>query len=1414
MAEKILGIDLGTNSIGIALRNPNNADDLSGQLEYFSSDIFHAGAGNGKQGEYSLAAERTKHRLNRRLYETRRRRLWATLKLLINKGCCPMDPKSLEQWSTYDKARNLFRSYPISDTPFEEWIKMDFDGDGKPDYTSPYQLRRELATVQLDFSKKINLFKLGRAMYHIAQRRGFKSSKGETISSQEAEAEGETVSTDTILELKKSEQKWSHDLLALQEQNGLHTIGEAFALLEDKGERIRASQYKATRDLYEKEIKYIFQYQNGLSTDSTLYLGLTSKKKGEGTIFYRKPLRSQKRNVGKCTLEPSKKRCPQSHPEFEKFRAWSFINNIKYKKTPDDNYHELSIELKRKLYNEKFISRVCRTFPSSDISKFIKKETGGTIFNFEDRVTVSGCPVIARLRNLLGEDWEHWSKEGRRNHRAGKKSADIHQVKYTAYDLWHICFERDDPEDVKEFSSAQLGFDDQQTKNLVRLWSDINEGYAMLSLKAIKNINRMLVRGLIYSDAVMLAKVPEILELDEDSIECLIADYKEKIKQKVTNTKSLYKIANNLIADYKSTVLENRYADHNTGYVLDEDDYNDILRHIVSYYGKTEWDGMSSEYQSEVITTVSNLFQEFFRSSKRSFYQVPREDIALKDYLQAKFPQIPDAEWNKLYHPSDIAAEKPQYFKSDRSQWRLNKPLIGGMKNPVVMRTLSILRKKINDMLDAGLMTCYDTKVVIETARELNDSNWRKAIRDFNLKREKENDQIKSWLKEIYSAKGKSINDTDVDKARFCIEQSENSLYDIAPKKEPYYNLKDIKKIKLAKEQHFICMYTGNVISMAKLLDGISYDFEHTLPRSQSFDNSDMNLTVCDAHYNRQIKKNRIPTKCPNYYNDVVINGVEYKAIKPRLEMWENKIKSIEGTLFYWKKKAHEATDKDRKDLCLQQCHEWSMELQYWKSKLERFTMTEIKDGFRNRQLVDTGIITKYAVIYLKTIFNQVDVEKGIVTSVFRKMLGIQSQDMPKERSLHSHHAIDATMLTVIPVAAKRDRMLRYFYQIEEKNKILEATKDNDNREALLMEIDGLKRKIQVEIRDCRLGKTPENVADFIEEHILVNHHSRVNALNIAKRRQRVRGKVCKNEDGKDKFISSDSIRGKIHKDTFYGAITQWTKDAEGRIITDEHNHPIADKDIKFVCRVPLVYGDMGFKDWDGLKKSIVDKNVFNILISQFPEGTSFKEACEIGFYMFDHNGKKVNRMRHVRCYASVKSAKPITEHVYKSKKNYKSFAYVAAGDLYTLCVYEGNGKKEFKTYSLYDICQNKCSGEDIYPLSYTSPKGDMLKLTTKLHVGDYVLFYKDCPEELYDLSITNLGKRLYVIKGFESDGPRIVLEKHIIANAEGKGSPVKDYDELPKKIRQSASKLKFIVNGVDFNIKMHSGGNIIEFIR
>src|SRR5690606_29230900 len=256
--SKIFGLDLGTNSIGWALRD---SDLIGNQIEKFGVLTFNKGVGNGKTGEYSYAAERTKKRSTRRLYQARKYRLWATLEHLIIEGYCPLTIEDLNKWRHYDKneARknnNAGRVYPVHNLAFDAWIKLDFNNDGMPDYTSPYQLRKELAQTKLDFNKEENRYKLGRALYHIAQRRGFKSSrKGADDIKEKETSDGEA------LDLQYSEKKKNKVIAELFEKyTDAKTIGWLFALLEDDKIRVREAiaQY-AIRENYKDEIKFIFQ---------------------------------------------------------------------------------------------------------------------------------------------------------------------------------------------------------------------------------------------------------------------------------------------------------------------------------------------------------------------------------------------------------------------------------------------------------------------------------------------------------------------------------------------------------------------------------------------------------------------------------------------------------------------------------------------------------------------------------------------------------------------------------------------------------------------------------------------------------------------------------------------------------------------------------------------------------------------------------------------------------------------------------------------------------------------------------------------------------------------------------------------------------------------------------------------------
>lgn len=278
-------------------------------------------------------------------------------------------------------------------------------------------------------------------------------------------------------------------------------------------------------------------------------------------------------------------------------------------------------------------------------------------------------------------------------------------------------------------------------------------------------------------------------------------------------------------------------------------------------------------------------------------------------------------------------------------------------------------------------------------------------------------------------------------------------------------------------------------------------------------------------------------------------------------------------------------------------------------------------------------------------------------------------------------------------------------------------------------------------------------------------------------------------------WIKGDSIRGELHKDTFYGAITR-NKDFENPI---------------YVVRRELKHKkneqDTGFKNWEELGKVIVNKDLIKMMKEQFPENTDFKTAVEQGIYMLDKNGNKVNQIRHVRCEVpSVKNPLEIKEQTYKSDKEHKNKYYAAMGDLYAMSRYESEDKKkiEYKVWSLFDISENRKSiGEDIPQLSNGKTLSHILTR------GDLLLIYNTSQQELYSMDNIQLQQRLYVVRGFESPYT-IKLIKSLNAQQDkdlGKGENIKSFDNTPEKIRQSVNKLNYLIKGKDFDL---IGGEIV----
>ena len=288
---KKIGLDIGSSSLGWYI-DKNDKGVVT----------FSTGMSKGQSGGYtSPTKDRREARSKRNLIRARKYRKWALLEIL-KEEYCPLNKKELDRWSKYQKG--LTQTFP-ENKEFLKWLACDFTYQDGIKYKNPYELR----VKALDSA--LTKHELGRILYHLVQRRGYKDI-GETDQETEKQIK------------RRSENGFQN---ALDENR---TIGEALKKeFIDKNERAR-NQYPY-REEYKNELELVLKSQ-GFSIEKNekgVYLDDFVHKVWKAIIWQR-PLRSQKGNIGKCVFEPSKQRCPVSHPAFEVFRALQFINTIKF----------------------------------------------------------------------------------------------------------------------------------------------------------------------------------------------------------------------------------------------------------------------------------------------------------------------------------------------------------------------------------------------------------------------------------------------------------------------------------------------------------------------------------------------------------------------------------------------------------------------------------------------------------------------------------------------------------------------------------------------------------------------------------------------------------------------------------------------------------------------------------------------------------------------------------------------------------------------------------------------------------------------------------------------------------------------------------------------------------------------------
>ncbi|HEY9090731.1 type II CRISPR RNA-guided endonuclease Cas9 [Parasphingorhabdus sp.] len=344
-----LGLDIGTNSIGWALYDGNSIRDIG--VRIFSD-------GRDPKSGASLAVDRRDARAMRRRRDRYLGRRKALLRELVKHGLMPEDKQAAKALEKED----------------------------------PYDLRAKA------LDHPLTSYELGRALFHLNQRRGFKSNRKADRTSGAGE-DGKIANGTKALDVA-------------MEATGARTLGEFLRQRDVKRVRMRPEadgyDFYPDRKHYEEEFAAIWDAQAPHHPDI-----LTTKAKDafHRIIFFQRPLKAQV--VGHCTfagwngIPEDASRIAKAHPLFQKRRLYEEVNQLRIVVAGATD-RPLSIDERDKLIL-KLQDKKKVTFKT--LAKVIKL-TEGERFNkeSENRKDLTGDEVRAEMadKKRFGPRWHHF----------------------------------------------------------------------------------------------------------------------------------------------------------------------------------------------------------------------------------------------------------------------------------------------------------------------------------------------------------------------------------------------------------------------------------------------------------------------------------------------------------------------------------------------------------------------------------------------------------------------------------------------------------------------------------------------------------------------------------------------------------------------------------------------------------------------------------------------------------------------------------------------------------------------------------------------------------------------------------------------------------------------------------------------
>jgi len=1088
--KKILGLDIGTNSIGWSLIE-NEIKSQTGKIIGIGSRIvpmegrekdFEAGIAESK------AAERRKARGARRLvqrYKIRRTRL---IKVLIALGWFPENfPIEFKDLNKF----NINDFVPYSDSTIEEAnIHLGYENikAGKRTLLNDwiiYYLRNKALT------KEITLQELARIIYHFNQRRGFKSSRKENkdleeLSELKFPKREKTIEIVTVTSISETTEKSKYGKVfevLYTTADGLTFTGTT--IRKTIPDWVKSSLELEITQIISKDLSSRFELRIPDRTDwEKMKLGLEKDIKESGLhpgqyhfahLLADRNYRIKDRIIDRSFYQAELKAIWEAqltfHPELNEKSKLSTIASLLYKHNESKKNEIIEkglfyiinndiIYFQRGLKSQKHLIADCRY----EFKKY--KDQNGKQQAF--KVVSKSHPCFQEFRI-----WQ-----------------DIHNLK-----IIELEQKSNNGKKLFDIDVSNKFLTNEGKAKLFKLFDSKNNISQTAIFKELSNKENPL------SEKTHRTNYPEHNEFKGNETKTIF--------RKVFKRHNYVEQGESLLQDKKQidllwhVIYSLNDEKHIANAVIKNFQFeDDLAKHFAKIPEfKSEYATFSQKAINKLLPLMrcgdewneKNIDTDTLARIEKLInaeYDVDINEITREEITKRNFKQIEDFSSLPLFLASYVVygrhSERQNLEKYEEAD-EIKLIETGDLRNPIVEQ---ISNETLQIVKDIWKQFGRPDEIHIELARDLKRNNEeRQEITKQNGKNEANRKRIVAILKELSNTNPDSIG--DIERLRLWEEtgNSEAILTSIKFSKEP--TKAEIEKYKLWGEQNHISPYTGKIIPLSKLFTS-DYQIEHIIPRSRFFDDSFGNKTICEAAVN-SFKDNSTAMQLINEYGgrEIVHHGFKFRLLNT-----DEYIQHINST---------------------------------FKGKKNRaFKSETIPEGFIERQLNDTRYIgRKLSELLFPVAVDAVIFTTGNITSdlkekwglhrVWKSLLQTRFERLEKltgeklidfdnetnnihfkkdyKRIDHRHHALDALI-----IAATSRSHIQYLNTLNAQN-------DNNYEKQKYSYL------IKSKVRDFVLP-WPSFTKDVREalEQIIVSHKNRIRLLTKG---FNITTKFVQNEEGK-----------------------------------------------------------------------------------------------------------------------------------------------------------------------------------------------------------------------------------------------------------------------------------------------------------